>query len=382
MTAIGLLELDTHAHVLNYLTRAAGGPEREVTVFTTEVVAEEAFSPDGPPEGVKTVYQLPGESLRDYLKRTAQASEELDLLVILSMFWGSRDLLTFRSAGRFDCPTALYINNVNQWMGRGPTIDRSVASRRLIKHNLRQFVKRRLLGRFDSVFVEFPAIADHVSEEMAADVPVYVFPPTLFERYRPPEDNPVRFVVPGNIDVRRRDYAAVLNAMNRVLEVGTAGLTLVGRPVGSEGQTVVARAKSLALRGHDIRWFDEWVPAERFAREIRSGSVVVLPQRERKGLGERYGVTSGAGGVFEAIRHARPLILPDHFPVPEWVDSSTLTYADTQELAENLVGLVTDHTRRQDLQRAAHLNAGDFDESAQRARFGGVLEAMREDGVI
>jgi hypothetical protein len=71
----------------------------------------------------------------------------------------------------------------------------------------------------------------------------------------------------------------------------------------------------------------------------------------------QYGRTKETGLPFAMIKAAKPGILPDNYPVPEEIISSTIRYESYDHLGKILTGLIKDRQAVTDLQKMALENS-------------------------
>lgn len=374
MTAIGIFEPTHETHLYNFC-RILGARENRLTVFTTDEIAERVRQDlDADPH---RWYRRGETGIRSFLTTVDRiASAELDVLLVNSFYGGVFDLLRAR---RFDpdCPTLFWVYNARAWVGESPSFNHGLVE------NINLLCRRRLRRRLAPLAVEYPPVATYVEEETDFEGEVYTLAPTLYDPEAAiagdeTDEDTLSVTVPGYVEESRRDYDVVLGAMAGL--TGTAiQLTLLGRPKGEYGQRILREARRLDDVGLSVTCYDEWIPIEAFQRTLAGSDLLLCPLRESiaSGLAEEiYGTTKGSGCVWDAIRSTTPLVVPEHFAVPDYLHDATLRYDDEASLQALLAELLASQERLQDLRSAAEKSAKNFSLTRQRQRYNTVISSL------
>jgi hypothetical protein len=376
MVRVAFLELETHQNILYILSKIATTGGDDVTVFTTELIAESVRTELGAEASdITWIEKDDDESLRSYLRRVERHCERIDVLLVQPLYGGYRKLFTYAT---FDppCDRALTVFNARLWL----EASYSLGHRPL--HNLNIALRRRIVDAFDALVVEYPPIADYVTS-IGVDTPVYTLSPTLFEDEQCIPDGPVRFTVPGFIESDRRDYDIVLDVFADLFEQFGDGveLQLLGTPKGEYGKRILDRCDEFADAGHRVITYREWIPLDEFETGLRHSHFLLCPLRSTITNGpveERYGTTKGSGNVSDAIRTATPLIVPAHFAVADGMADATVTYDDRDDMCDSLEMLVCERDRRTTLYDRALETARVYTRERQYERFSRVMAGISD----
>jgi hypothetical protein len=97
---------------------------------------------------------------------------------------------------------------------------------------------------------------------------------------------------------------------------------------------------------------------------MKKVDVIVLPIKiETRGMGliqEFYGITKGSASVFEGIQYGKPMVVPEEFNVIKELKSSTLKYANSNNLEKILIEYIEDKNKLKVLKKNANENAKHF----------------------
>lgn len=400
MSRIGLFEVSHHSHILYYLSRMSGPDANQVTIFTTESIYDRIAGNYDEDELESYDWHLQRESNsldRFFDEVEERCSREMDFLSVNTPHASGRVTSNFVDFDP-DCPTLGWIYDVRRWCHNHPAILYRMAEavHRPIRtsfpgdggdvalEHLKPLLPPSILENFDAVNVEYPPLKRYLEREEGWTRSIHTLAPTLYEPYEAdPSDGKFRVVVPGSLSTDIRDYDTVLDAFEWLFEAGGGDLSLelLGRPVG-EGSRIVRRCEEFQAAGYDVSFYREWVGHEEFTEAIRRSDLILSPVRVNRPMrhplkpDKIMGTTQGTGVIFDAIRHAKPIILPGSFNVDEIIEDITLTYDSPEHLLNLLEGLVHDETRLEDLLEAARRNSMGFSLGRQQERFQHVLDQM------
>lgn len=199
------------------------------------------------------------------------------------------------------------------------------------RHVSRYLGNKLLLKQVTYLNVISETMIPHLENQRGVHQPVFHLPGTVFEgrAVSTPVQWPLRIVVPGTVDESRRDYMSVFELAQAA---GDVHITLLGGPVGGYGRMVIDKASSYP----NITTFDALVDQEEFEQRLSAAHFVWVPSVQESfsqaGVREIYGLTKSSGSLFDAIRHAKPLILPSHLHVPETLKKIAFRYNGISEI--------------------------------------------------
>jgi glycosyltransferase involved in cell wall biosynthesis len=166
----------------------------------------------------------------------------------------------------------------------------------------------------------------------------------------------------------------------------------LGAPSREQDKWVIERAQKLTKRGHNISINNkapnsinageiEWLPMKEFNNVLSKADILLNPVRkiEKNPPGipnEKRGVSMATGIIHDSIRHAKPLILPDHFIINDIIQEHTLTYDSAEELGELLIQVATDREKVRQINDKAIKNAKNYSLERQRERFTHLINSV------
>ncbi len=216
--------------------------------------------------------------------------------------------------------------------------------------SLRRFVRyigRRLLIRHIGSFIVLgEKLAFNLHRLTGGNKEIYHIPGGFFEEknytslpLHPGES--IRITVPGSVDERRRDYKQVFELLRLAQEKKIElSVMLLGRFHPVYGQ----RVKEWCLaHPHDgrLRYFDESIIDQPvFDKYIQQTHLLWLPLQQRTvindGVEETYGETICSGNIGDAVRHAKPFLLPAGIEVDGALEQAAIRYNNIQQLPDQI----------------------------------------------
>lgn len=430
---IGLFGITWHPQNLLAFAKIADAERDSVTVFTTEEVRENWLeTSDLDLSAYELVLQTGDEALGDYFRRVEAATERLDFLLVVTPFGSGRITANFVD---FDpaCPSLCWLYNsraciestraaderdtrdplreVTGPLRRALTAEDPETAERVLKP-YRYYMRPYILEHYDAYAVEYPPIREYVDDNWHWEKRVYGhFPPFVYEgdeagpetdsrsdsertgdsrseRAEGSRSERAEVTVSGRVVENVRDYEPVLDAFADLFDEYGDGLALhvLGRPVGGYGDRVMARCADLDAEGYAVDYYPEtdWIPTGEFERVLARSDLLLNPiylteeTTREPAPDEIRGTTKGSGVLMDALKHAKPLVLPDGFRVAEMISGSTLLYDSTADLRETIRELVEDGDRLRELQAEAARNAEAFTVERQRERFEEIVADVME----
>lgn len=428
---LGLFGITWHSQNLLALAKIADAERDDVTVFTTEEVRENWLEPSGLDlSAYELVLQSADETLGNYFRRVEAATEGLDFLMVVTPFGSGRITANFVE---FDpaCPSVCWLYNsraciestraaderdtrdplreVTGPLRRALVAEDPETAERVLKP-YRYYMRPYILEHYDAYAVEYPPIREYVDDNWHWEKPVYgQFPPFVYEdddtgletdsRSERAEDSPservedsrserVEVTISGRVVENVRDYEPVIDAFADLFDEYGDGLALhvLGQPVGDYGDRVMAQCSGLDAEGYAVNYYSEtdWIPTGEFERVLARSDLLLNPiylteeTTRDPAPDEVRGTTKGTGVLMDALKHAKPLVLPSGFRVAEMIAGSTLLYDSTADLRETISELVEDGDRLQKLQAEAARNAEAFTVERQRERFEEIVTDVME----
>lgn len=339
---LGVLGLSTHENMLLDFCQIASN-SNNVTVFTTQDILHnigELVESD-----IELISKKESENLYSFLKRIERRSENLDTLWIFPLYG---NLLNFIIYANFSpqTRTVLTIYDSNAWIGRHISFTPKVFN--YAKYPLR----RKILSNIDTIVTEYNPIRKY-AEKHIKNNNIEVFTPVLFRGGDLVSTSNDKFVitVPGIIDKSRRDYSIILDALTDLPPHISHDLSVVllGPPKGKYGSQTIENFTQIQQDGMDLTYYEDWIPVKEYSRQIRRSDLLISPLKKRRihdGFMEFYGLTKGSGVLFDGIRNAVPVALPEWYIIPDKLSDSAICFENVQELSYRIKSIVGEsHTR-------------------------------------
>jgi hypothetical protein len=116
------------------------------------------------------------------------------------------------------------------------------------------------------------------------------------------------------------------------------------------------KGKGFSIIAHNVRF----IPPVEYDAELSKADIIVGNMNVSLNRYSIYGKTKETGIPFAMIRAAKPGILPDSYPVPDGLETSTMVYHDFKDLGEILVKIILNRAKVEDLKKRAVENSKKF----------------------
>jgi hypothetical protein len=403
--SIGLFEVEKHPFFLYYISRMATSERNDVTVLVPSEMHDRIrpLYTDAEYEEIRWVVSQDGETLDDFFERVERvATNELDFLWV-NTAWG-----TGRTPANYlefdpDCPSVAGVTNLNDWAynpfpgaiyrGIRPVV-------RLLKRapsfvstpvfqQLRYLMQPGIIVNHNAVNVEYPPMRHFAERHGDWGRPVYDLAPVVYEPDKLPsvaKQEGLRVAVPGRISSYIRDYESVFAAFESLFDEYGDRLTLdlVGEP-RSDGESIIDTAEAFKARGFDVRYRTEWIPFADFASSLCRADLlldpvnVYRPIRHPLRIDQETGRRNGTGVLFDAIRYAKPLLLPAAFPDDPMIAPFIRSFSSVEDLGSLVRTYLEDDSALRRLQTTATEVAAEYDVASQRQRFDALVDDVLRD---
>ncbi len=226
---------------------------------------------------------------------------------------------------------------------------------------------QRLLNKMASAFFVLSSeVKKYIADHALTRKPVWVIPGGIMEEsVSPTLEGDLVVTIPGTIDPARRNYREILLLVPLLPSTGRRiAIVLLGGAKHQQEMKSIAEEASHLNPGVDIHLFDtDFISQAIFDQWLRSSHFIYLPLRPsvvKKNSVERYGITKISGGFFDAVRFAKPILLPAAIPVAREFMGQTFSYSSIQELAAIINQAASDPDYLQELHRLSSVNATAF----------------------
>lgn len=234
--------------------------------------------------------------------------------------------------------TSMIVHDINSYFNWKPAL----SLRRLVRY----IGKRSLIRQTGSFIVLGEQLAETLRHKLQGSKEVHHVPGGFFEEKNHKtlssgDAGPLRILVPGSVDERRRDYLQVFELLRLAKEKKIElAVMLLGRFHPVHGRRIKEWCEAYPPDGR-LRYFDESVidqPA--FDKYIQQSHLLWLPLQQQTvindGVKETYGETICSGNIGDVIRHAKPFLLPSGIRADHALEQAAVRYSSIQELLEKL----------------------------------------------
>ena len=246
--------------------------------------------------------------------------------------------------------------------------------------------KQRLAKRID----EFNVVSDTMLPYLHTKINgkrAYCVPGAVFEnKYRlQTMAGPVRVVIPGSLDKRRRNYEEAFELLSLADQMGLPiKMTLLGGYHDDFGRSIALRAKTARYINCSIHCYDQSVvDQEEFDQRMDAAHFVFIPSVINTvicgDIPEIYGITKSSGNIFDVIKHAKPFIIPEGLMISQNLQTSCFKYKQLSDIIDFLAKLQVSPGHYQFWQENAAANSKNYTIEKVRERNSGLFRQLPEE---
>jgi glycosyltransferase involved in cell wall biosynthesis len=367
---IGILEIRRHIPILYSFSKISKTKNTNVTIFTTKelLLQLEAYLKDT--ENYNIVLKKDDESTFSFLKRVEKiCNEKIDLLFVNTIHDIVFDLIyyvNFRPKSKM----IVIVHHANAWLKPRLILKINHLLRTIDTNMSSILISKFILPRFNAINVIYAPIKNYIEKNTNYQKEIFTLPTSIFEENERmitnQREGKIRLVIPGIIQEHRRDYKMMITIFENLFERFNDRLILSvpGLPVGQYGKSIYETFMSMKNSGFDVLIFDHYVPDETLDEILKNSDVILAPirinSRADNEIEEQYGITVGSGIVFDAIKYAKPIVVPSEFNMLEELRSSTLKYSDSKELEQIIEEMISNPEKLEHLKKEALANSRKF----------------------
>jgi hypothetical protein len=234
------------------------------------------------------------------------------------------------------------IHDVNCFFYKGKLSD--------LRQLLKWTSKKLLLRETEALNVIAETMIAHLRKHVNNRIPLFHIPGAVFEQLPPPLviSDRIRLVVPGTIDKKRRNYDDVFLLCELLEEAALpVDVILLGGYNGNYGKAVITKAKHWPSRYTCIKSYDTpLIPQVEYDRVMRQAHFLFCPvevhTRICGDVPEVYGISKSSGSLSDAVRHAKPIILPEAYKITSSMQSACFRYKTLNDITDLLYKIFRD----------------------------------------
>jgi hypothetical protein len=232
----------------------------------------------------------------------------------------------------------------------------------IIHKGKKQLIKR--VNEFNVVAeTMIPYLQTKVKGKVTHNIPGAVFENRFLHQN---SNGPLRIVVPGSLDKRRRDYEQVFKlAATANKENVSLHLILLGGISDEYGKSIIERADQFQSGNCTITTYNTTiVNQEEFDRQMDAAHFVFIPSvintKICGDIPEIYGKTKSSGNLFDVIKHAKPFIVPVGLSIPGDLQTSCFKYNSIEDLINFLKRFISSPADYSEWQKQALENSKNY----------------------
>jgi len=330
MKNIGILETIGHITYLYSTARILKSQDTQVYIFTTTKNYDLMFSLLGQDMDKYTwIIKNDNESTMAFLKRIKSTIErDIDILYVNTIQGGIREFIAYC---RFNpkIKKILTIHNPRFWF--------EPKNKNSWKEKFKCMLRKTILPRYDGVAGVSEKVAKYIKEQCRYRKSVYAIPFSVHEPYEQLDNKGnVIFAASGAIERIRRNYHKLLDVFEKLFKkYSKIQLKILGKPDGQYGKDIIRRCLELKSKGYNVFVSADYLSGEVFEREIKEVDILIGPIDM-----SLYDESKETGVIYDAIRFAKPVIIPEDYDIPVEIQSSTLFFKDWDHLGQIIEKLI------------------------------------------
>jgi hypothetical protein len=370
---IGLLEIRRHVSDLYSFIRFFKIKDTNLTLFTTKPLLSQLKMYFDVSKYCEIILKKDNENVFSFLKRVENiCNKKIDILFVTTIHEVFSDLIYYIKF-KPRCKMILTMHHANAWLKPKMVFN--------IKHPIRSIdtnlsstlIKHFIFPKFDAISVTYRPMKNYILNTTNYNKEIFVLPTTFYESeiYKKISNKQngkikLRIAMPGLVQEHRKDYSAVLPVIESLFKRynDQIHLDVPGMPVGRYGQQIYKTLEKIKNRGFNISIFEDVVPDDLFDEILVKSDIILAPirinSRGDNEIKEQYGISVNSGNVYDAIRFAKPIIVPSEFNMIKEMKSSTLTYNNSKELEKKIIHLIQNPKKLNQLKEKARTNAENF----------------------
>lgn len=344
---IGIVEVRRHPAVLYTFCKICNTSNTTVTVFTTSDLFARLKTWLDDTEQFTFIIKKNNQSLRSFLQQAESHCEtQLDAVFVNTIHETWYDLFHF---SRFNprILKILTVHHVNAWFHPKNHTGKINLIRRLINRIMKPSMEK-IIQDYDAINVIYPPLKDYIKNETTYQKPVFTLPSAVFEeknlkKKENDSSKKLTLTIPGLVQKHRKDFNTALMALQSIPKtyLEKMKLILLGTAFDTHGKKIMKQFQDLKTYGLTVETFDEFIDDETFYITIQHSDILFLPikihtQSDNK-ISEIYGKSVGSGVIYDAIKYAKPVILPKSFVLFPQFKNASMSYDSAESLQKIII---------------------------------------------
>jgi hypothetical protein len=253
-----------------------------------------------------------------------------------------------------------------------------------VRKMIRYVGKKRLIGQIKEYNVISDTLIPHLRQVCDKCI-IHQIPGAVFQGTESNNaiNDHIHLVIAGSIDKNRRNYSQCFELL-RFAEQQSFPLhiTLLGGGTSDYARMVIQRAKQYAGSVTKIFFFEEpQVPQTIFDSVMSRAHFLFIPSVVSTiddDTPEIYGKTKSSGNIFDAVRHAKPMITPLELNIPSNLETGCFRYVYIEDIIGLFQTILQQPAIYRRLQTEAYKNSEEYTIEKIRAINISLLEETEE----
>jgi hypothetical protein len=238
------------------------------------------------------------------------------------------------------------------------------ASFRQIMH----FFGKKVLIRNASMYATLlESTRQYIHKVYKIKKPIIVLPGAVYEEGKKTavySAKTLSLVVCGSIDPYRREYEQLFELAQELENRQVISrIVLLGTAVRDYGEKIIRKCATTQMQFVQFIVYNNFVDPLEYGAQLQQCNFIFQPlkkilQKPRE-QPEEYGISTCSGAFFDAVRFARPILLPEYINISHELKGHCIPYHSLHELSDYLKNIT--FTQKNELINLARLNSETFE---------------------
>lgn len=354
----GILEISDHEQYLYSMIKILGQIDSELNLYVNEKMSNHMKKLLGE-EYLKYNWNIKQEnqSVFNYLKFVKKDSYEkkIDYIYIGTLQKNYFEYVLYLSFNK--TKNIISIHNINSWFEKN--------YKKTIKNIIKKKLKKICLNCSSGINLYGENMKKYLLEKFNYKKKITQIPFSIFELDKVENkiisENKIKFVIPGGIDLERRNYEIILKVMAELSEkYNNISLILLGKVKSETEKELIKKYENLK---YNLEYFEEYISEDFFEKKMFESDVIIAPtvfEFEFEGNLEYYGTTKESGATFAFAKYSKPGIIPEYIKIYKGQETSIIQYKNKFDLLEKIEFILKNEKVLEEMKKEAFKNSNIF----------------------
>ena len=320
-----------HFEVAHTLISLFDKPGNEITIFVHQEAYRQLLFLLADKAGRYTwLVRMEDETNRGFIRRVFRYTQDHSFdLLYFNTIADNFIIYAYHHRKLRRIPSVLTLHDINGQFQYKPSFS--------LTRIVRYIGKRLLIIRFPAFNVLADSMVPYLRKKLGSGKKIYSIPGNYFDPaniipIQLEADNPVKIVIPGSVDERRRDYSIVKELLEATsLQNIAIEICLLGSFRSGYSESTRQFCTNYLRNNNNLKIFEEEIVDQpEFEKRIQESHFIWMPVQYKlsvsDGIIEEYGKSICSGNIGDVIKHAKPFFVPRQMPLDAALLDSAIRY--------------------------------------------------------